>query len=76
MTERTMEQSATREFRLNLKALPRSFKDAWFRLGKEPESEREESQATFHNLFLHIARGNPVIAELHRERAAALRHGL
>jgi len=49
-----MEQSATREFRHNLKTLPRSFKDAWFRLGKEPESEREESQATFHNFFLHI----------------------
>ena len=49
-----MEQSATHEFRHNLKALPRTFKDAWFRLGKEPESEREESQATFHNFFLHI----------------------
>jgi quinol-cytochrome oxidoreductase complex cytochrome b subunit len=34
--------------------LPHTVKDAWFRLGKEPESEREESQATFHNLFLHI----------------------
>ena len=34
--------------------LPHTVKDAWFRLGKAPESEREESQATFHNLFLHI----------------------
>ena len=49
-----MEQSATHEFLHNLKALPHTFKNAWFRLGKEPESEREESQATFHNFFLHI----------------------
>ncbi len=49
-----MEQSATREFRHNLKMLPRTVKDACFRLGKEPQSEREESQAVFHNLFLHI----------------------
>jgi quinol-cytochrome oxidoreductase complex cytochrome b subunit len=47
-------ENATREFVHNLHELPRSFKDACFRLGKEPESEREESQATFHNLFLHI----------------------
>ncbi len=49
-----MEQSATREFRSNLKDLPRTVKDAWFHVGKTPESEREESQAIFHNLFLHI----------------------
>ena len=46
--------SATREFLQNLRRLPRTFKDAWFRLGHAPKSEREESQATFHNLFLHI----------------------
>jgi|SRR5579885_233325 quinol-cytochrome oxidoreductase complex cytochrome b subunit len=46
--------SATREFLQNLRHLPRTLKDAWFRLGHAPESEREESQATFHNLFLHI----------------------
>src|SRR5512146_135233 len=46
--------SATREFLQNLLRLPRTLKDAWFRLGHAPESEREESQATFHNLFLHI----------------------
>ena len=46
--------SATREFLQNLWRLPRTVKDAWFRLGHPPESEREESQATFHNLFLHI----------------------
>ena len=44
----------SQEFIRNLQALPHTVKDAWFRLGKEPESEREESQATFHNLFLHI----------------------
>jgi quinol-cytochrome oxidoreductase complex cytochrome b subunit len=46
--------SATQEFRQNLRHLPRTVKDAWFRVGHAPESEREESQATFHNLFLHI----------------------
>src|SRR5512141_236658 len=46
--------TATQEFIRNLQALPHTVKDACFRLGKTPESEREESQATFHNLFLHI----------------------
>jgi quinol-cytochrome oxidoreductase complex cytochrome b subunit len=46
--------TATQEFIRNLHELPHTVKDAWFRLGKTPESEREESQATFHNLFLHI----------------------
>jgi quinol-cytochrome oxidoreductase complex cytochrome b subunit len=46
--------TATQEFIRNLQELPHTVKDAWFRLGKTPESEREESQATFHNLFLHI----------------------
>jgi quinol-cytochrome oxidoreductase complex cytochrome b subunit len=46
--------TATQEFIRNLQALPHTVKEAWFRLGKTPESEREESQATFHNLFLHI----------------------
>ena len=46
--------TAPREFIENLQHLPQAVKDAWFRLGKAPESEREESQATFHNLFLHI----------------------
>lgn len=49
-----MAESAAREFVQNLRLLPQTFRDAWFRLGKVPESEREESQATFHNLFLHI----------------------
>jgi len=45
---------ASREFLHNLRTLPGTLKDSWFRLGHLPESEREESQATFHNLFLHI----------------------
>ncbi len=49
-----MAESASREFLANLRQLPHTVKDAWFRLGHAPESEREESQATFHNLFLHI----------------------
>jgi len=49
-----MADSAAREFIQNLRLLPQTFKDAWLRLGKVPESEREESQATFHNFFLHI----------------------
>ncbi len=47
-------QRATREFLHNLRQLPHTVKDAWFRLGRVPQSEREESQATFHNFFLHI----------------------
>jgi quinol-cytochrome oxidoreductase complex cytochrome b subunit len=46
--------TAGKEFIDNLLHTPQSVKDAWLRLGKTPESEREESQATFHNLFLHI----------------------
>ena len=49
-----MAETATREFLHNLHDLPQTVKDSCFRLGKAPESEREESQATFHNLFLHI----------------------
>jgi quinol-cytochrome oxidoreductase complex cytochrome b subunit len=53
-TSQSAEPSATREFLTNLRHLPQTVKTAWFRLGHAPESEREESQATFHNLFLHI----------------------
>ncbi|HXQ23373.1 MAG TPA: cytochrome b N-terminal domain-containing protein, partial [Candidatus Acidoferrales bacterium] len=49
-----MAMSAPREFVDNLRQLPHTVKDAWFRQGRLPESEREESQATFHNFFLHI----------------------
>src|SRR3990170_3018987 len=49
-----MVDTAVREFLHNLRLLPQTFKEAWLRLGKVPESEREESQATFHNFFLHI----------------------
>jgi quinol-cytochrome oxidoreductase complex cytochrome b subunit len=46
--------SATQEFLQNLRRLPVTLRDSIFRVGRLPESEREESQATFHNLFLHI----------------------
>ena len=49
-----MSETASREFVRNLRDLPRTAKEACFRLGKTPESEREESQATFQNLFLHV----------------------
>ena len=41
-----MAETATKEFLHNLRELPQTVKDSCFRLGKEPESEREESQAT------------------------------
>jgi quinol-cytochrome oxidoreductase complex cytochrome b subunit len=47
-------ETASSEFVHNLRELPRAVKEACFPLGKTPESEREESQATFQNLFLHI----------------------
>jgi len=47
-------QNAVQEFWNNLRQVPQTAKEAWFRLGHAPESEREESQATFNNLFLHI----------------------
>ncbi len=49
-----MAASAPREFVDNLRQLPHTVKDAWLRQGHLPESEREESQATFHNFFLHL----------------------
>jgi cytochrome b-561 len=49
-----MAASAPREFVDNLRQLPHTVKDAWFRQGHLPETEREESQATFHNFFLHL----------------------
>ena len=39
------ESSAAREFLQNLRDLPRTVKDAIFRVGGLPQSEREESQA-------------------------------
>ncbi|HWQ03713.1 MAG TPA: cytochrome b N-terminal domain-containing protein, partial [Candidatus Nitrosotenuis sp.] len=46
--------NAAQEFLHNLRQLPKTLKDSMFRVGHLPDSEREESQATFHNLFLHI----------------------
>ncbi|MBI1897263.1 MAG: cytochrome b N-terminal domain-containing protein [Acidobacteria bacterium] len=44
----------TREFIQNLKDTPRNLRASWLRLGKPPQSDRERSQATFHNFFLHL----------------------
>jgi quinol-cytochrome oxidoreductase complex cytochrome b subunit len=44
----------SKEFLENLKATPRNARDSVMRLGKVPESDRERSQASFHNFFLHI----------------------
>jgi quinol-cytochrome oxidoreductase complex cytochrome b subunit len=42
------------EFLENLKALPRNLRESSVRYTFRPESDRERSQATFHNLFLHL----------------------
>ncbi|MBI4874898.1 MAG: cytochrome b N-terminal domain-containing protein [Acidobacteria bacterium] len=44
----------TQEFLHNLKQAPRHVRESMFRNGKLPETDRERSQSTFHNLFLHL----------------------
>ncbi len=44
----------TTEFLENLKALPGNVRDSAVRSTLWPASDRERSQATFHNLFLHV----------------------
>ncbi len=46
--------NATREFVENLKSLGGTLRRSIFRNEGIPESDRETSQATFHNFFLHI----------------------
>jgi hypothetical protein len=41
------------EFLKNLKQAPRHIGESAMRNGKAPETDRERSQSTFHNLFLH-----------------------
>ena len=43
-----------KEFLDNLKALPQNLKESSVRYTVRPQSDRERSQATFHNLFLHL----------------------
>src|SRR5512138_1057180 len=38
----------------NLKRTPQHLRESAMRNGKAPETDRERSQATFHNLFLHL----------------------
>jgi quinol-cytochrome oxidoreductase complex cytochrome b subunit len=42
------------EFIENLKQAPRNIRESSMRNGKAPETDRERSQSTFHNLFLHL----------------------
>ena len=44
----------TKEFLENLKQAPRHIRESMLRNGKMPETDRERSQSTFHNLFLHM----------------------
>ena len=43
-----------KDFIDNLKAAPQNLRDSVLRVGKIPASDRERSQATFHNFFLHM----------------------
>ena len=42
------------EFLQNLKMTPENLRESIVRVGKTPTTDRERSQATFHNLFLHV----------------------
>src|SRR5579883_2176902 len=43
----------TNEFVKNLKEAPGHIRDSMVRTGRMPQTDRERSQSTFHNLFLH-----------------------
>lgn len=43
-----------KEFLENLKRAPRHIRESMLRNGKMPETDRERSQSTFHNLFFHM----------------------
>src|ERR1051325_8876902 len=47
-------KTPTREFLENLKQAPRHIRASAMRNGKAPDTDRERSQSTFHNLFLHM----------------------
>jgi len=44
---------STEEFVKNLKDVPRHLGESMLRTGRLPQTDRERSQSTFHNLFLH-----------------------
>jgi quinol-cytochrome oxidoreductase complex cytochrome b subunit len=44
----------TQEFLQNLKETPRHLRDSMMRVGRVPQTDRERSQSTFHNVFLHM----------------------
>jgi len=46
--------TSAQEFLKNLKETPRHLRESMLRVGRLPETDRERSQSTFHNLFLHL----------------------
>ena len=44
----------TQEFLKNLKESPQHIRDSMLLVGRLPQTDRERSQSTFHNLFLHM----------------------
>src|SRR5512140_848113 len=44
----------TKEFLENLRQAPRHIRESMLRNGKMPETDRERSQSTFHNIFFHL----------------------
>ena len=46
--------TSAQEFLKNLKETPRNLRESMLRVGHAPETDRERSQSTFHNLFLHL----------------------
>jgi quinol-cytochrome oxidoreductase complex cytochrome b subunit len=44
----------TQEFLQNLKETPRHLRESMMRVGRMPQTDRERSQSTFHNVFLHM----------------------
>jgi quinol-cytochrome oxidoreductase complex cytochrome b subunit len=42
------------EFLKNLKETPQHLRESMLRVGRLPQTDRERSQSTFHNLFLHL----------------------
>ncbi len=46
--------TSAQEFLKNLKETPRNLRESMLRVGHAPTTDRERSQSTFHNLFLHL----------------------
>ena len=46
--------TSRQEFVRNLKEAPQHLRESMLRAGRMPQTDRERSQSTFHNLFLHL----------------------